>query len=332
MMTRRKFLASVGLGAAAAWPLAAAAQLAQRVRKIGALIAGSGNEPVSQAYLNAFREGLAGLGWIEGQNLRIDARFADGGIDLIRSAAADLVRQAPEVIFVSSGQATAAVQQETRSIPIVFAGPSDVNYVRSVARPEGNLTGFPILYPSVGGKWPQLLKEAAPHIVRFALVFAPPSTGANNSYLPFVEDAASALLVKMTMVPFVDAADELVRAIDAFAVGPAGGLIVLPNSFTSARASRELVRKLALQHRLPVIHWDKSYPIEGGLMSYGSDFAELHRLAASYVDRLLRGAKVRDLPVQVPTKFDLVINLRAAREIGLVIPEALLLRADQLIE
>jgi putative ABC transport system substrate-binding protein len=177
-----------------------------------------------------------------------------------------------------------------------------------------------------------LLKEAVPRIVRFAVIFAPPSTGAYNSYLPALEDAASALHVKTNLVPFADAADELVRAVDAFAVEPGGGMIVLPNSFTSARASRELIRKLAIQHRLPVIHWDKSYPIEGGLMSYGSDFTELHRRAASYVDRLLRGAKVSDLPVQVPTKFDLVINLRAAKGVGLMIPEILLLRADQLIE
>jgi putative ABC transport system substrate-binding protein len=224
------------------------------------------------------------------------------------------------------------VQEQTRTIPIVFAGPSNV-IVKNEARPEGNITGFPISYPSIAGKWVELLKEVDPRLTRIALIDSPNTlpTATGSSYILSIERAGPALAVKTIDAPF-HGATELERAIDGFAVQPDGGLIVLPSAATSVRENRDLVRRLAAQYRLPAIHWDNSYPEEGGLMSYGSNYEELHRRAATYVDRILRGAKVSELPVERPTKFELIINLKAAKAIGLDIPPALLALADQVIE
>jgi putative ABC transport system substrate-binding protein len=329
-MKRREFITLLS-AAGVAWPIAARAQQGERMRRVGALIGGAGNDTASQRYAAAFREGLAKLGWMDGGNLRLDLRFAVGDFDRGSATAAELVSLAPDVIFVSTGTATRAMQQQTQKIPIVFAGPTG-DIVKNVARPEGNITGFPILYPSIAGKWVELLREAAPRIARVALIRNPAGTGfADTAYIPAIEEAAPALAVKVIAAPFQNNA-ELERAIGAFAAEPSGGLIVMPGTDTSTRENRDLIRNLAAKHRLPTIHWDNSYPAEGGLMSYGSDFADLHRRAASYVDRILRGAKVSELPVERPTKFELVINVKAAKAIGLTIPEAFLLRADMLIE
>jgi putative ABC transport system substrate-binding protein len=330
-MKRREFITFLG-GAAVAWPLAARAQQPNR-RRIGALIIGAENDPASQRYAAAFREGLAKLGWMDGGNVRIDLRFDAGDdFDRARASAAELVRLGPDVIFVSGGTQTAAMVQQTKSIPIVFVGPSIVVADVNIARPEGNFTGFPILYPSIAGKWVELLKAADPRIDRVALIRNPNNPGAGDgSYVAPIEEAAPALAVKVIPAPFRNA-DELERAIDAFAVQPNGALIVTPGGVTATRDNRDLIRRLAERHRLPTIHWDNHYPEEGGLISYGSNTEDLHRRAASYVDRLLRGAKVSELPVERPTKFELIINVKAAKAIGLTISEAFLLRADELIE
>jgi putative tryptophan/tyrosine transport system substrate-binding protein len=337
-MRRRDFLTALG-GAAATWPLAARAQQPNRVRRVGALIGGSENDPPSQRYAAAFREGLAKLGWMDGRNLRIDLRFAADDLDRISRAAAELVSLAPDVIFVSSGATTRAMQEHTQTIPTVYIGPgpeapSSAVVVKNIARPEGNITGFPILYPSIAGKWVELLKETDPRVVRVAVINGrvPTAAGfAGLTYVASIAEAAPALAVKL-MDAIFDNAAELEREIDSFAAEPNGGLIVIPGTFTSTRDNRDLIRRLAENHRLPTVHWDNSYPAEGGLMSYGSNAEDLFRRAASYVDRILRGAKVSELPVERPTKFELIINVKAAKAIGLTIPEAFLLRADELIE
>ena len=330
-MRRRDFITLLG-AAATAWPLAARAQQGDRMRRIGVLIGGSENDPVSRRYPAALREGLAKLGWMDGGNLRIDVRFEVGDFDHARVAAAELVGLGPDVIFVNGGSTTRAIVQQTKTIPIVFVGPSNVVADEDISRPKGNVTGFPILYPSIASKWVELLKEADPRVARVALVRNATGTGfADSSYVAPIEEAAPALAVKVIPAPFSNVA-ELERVIDTFATQPNGALIAIPGTATATRDSRDLMRRLAGQHRLPTIHWDNYYPAEGGLMSYGSNAEDLHRRAASYVDRILRGAKVSELPVDRPTKFELIINVKAAKAIGLAIPEAFLLRADELVE
>jgi putative ABC transport system substrate-binding protein len=326
-MRRREFITLLG-GAATAWSQVARGQ--QPGRRLGLLIGGSADDPGWQRYTAAFREALAKLGWIDGSNLRIDLGFAAGDPDRARAAAAELVRLSPDVIFASSGFATLAARQQTATIPIVFAGPS-LAVGENEARPAGNITGFPILYPSIAGKWVELIKEVDPRITTIALTESPFGAVTGSAYVRSIEQAAPALAVNVINAPFRSSI-ELERAIDAFAARPNGGLVVLPSAATSTRENRGLIRRLAEEHRLPAIHWDGFYPAEGGLMSYGSDFEELHRRAASYVDRILRGAKVSELPVERPTKFKLVINLKAAKAIGLDAPPALLALADEVLE
>jgi putative ABC transport system substrate-binding protein len=334
-MRRREFITVLG-GAAAAWPLAARAQQDGRMRRIAVLDGGANTERDSlhQASLAAVREVLTKLGWVEGRNLRIDLRTGTGNPDHIRAAAAELISLAPDVIVTRSGEATRAMRQQTRSVPVIFAGvggdPVATGAMEgSIARPEGNTTGFTNLYPSIGGKWMELLKEAAPRLARIAAVFNPVSLfGRGGGYAPAMEAAAPILGVQLIKTPVRDAL-ELVRAIDAFAAEPHCGLLWVagPTPF-----NRDLLIRLAAQHRLPAIYDERSWVAEGGLMSYGSTTADLFRGAATYVDRLLRGAKVSELPVQFPTKFELAINLKTAKAIGLTIPEAFLLRADEVIE
>jgi putative tryptophan/tyrosine transport system substrate-binding protein len=331
-MRRREFITLLG-AAAATCPLVARAQQSERVRRVGILMGGSGANPMSRRYVAKFKDELAKLGWIEGRNPRTDLRFAVAS-GQSQVAAAELVSFAPDVIYVSSGAPTRAVRGQTQTIPIVFTGPSTPVADVNVARPEGNITGFPFIYPSIAGKWVELLKEADPRVTRVAVVFNPDPAGpgpAGNEYIPSVREAAAALAISLTLAPFQDAAD-LERTIDGFATEPNGGLIVLPGTVTFARDNQDLLRKLAAKHRLPTVHWDNSYPAEGGLMSYASSFEDLQRRAASYVDRILRGAKVSELPIERPTKFELIINLKAAKAIGLAIPEAFQLRADELVE
>jgi putative ABC transport system substrate-binding protein len=330
-LKRRDFITL--LGSAAAWPLAGLGQQRERPRRIGVLIGGDSRDPAAQSYLAAFRDALAKLGWIEGRNLQIDLRFAEGDVDRIRASASEVVSLAPEVIFVTTGVATRMLKQETQSIPIVFAGASvGGDIVQNIARPEGNITGFQILYPSIGGKWLELLKEAAPYLTRVAVIAGATGATAGANYLPAIEAAARALRLKTVATALFRDSTELERAVESFAAEPNGGLIVLPSTGTSTRDNRQLILLLAAKHGLPVIHFDKPFPAEGGLMSYGSDFTDLNRRAVGYVNRILHGGNVNELPVQFPTKFELVVNRKAARVIGLAIPETFLVRADELIE
>jgi putative ABC transport system substrate-binding protein len=328
-MKRRDFLTLLG-GAAAAWPLAARAQRSGPIRQIG-FLGGGGIEtdPVSQADLAAVREGLAKLGWVEGRNLQIDRRFAGGDPNRIRFFAQELVSLAPEVMVVTGGPGTRAAQNVTRTIPIVFVSvgdPVESGLVSNIARPDGNTTGFTNIFAPISGKWVELLKGAAPHLVRVALVYNPETSSPSAE---LTESAATAHGLKATQIQFRDPL-ELVRGIDKFAAEPNGGLII-PSSATT-EANRSTIIRLAAQHRLPAVYPYRFYVAEGGLMAYGPNRTDLFLQAASYVDRLLRGATVSDLPVQFPTKFELVINLKTAKALGIDVPATLIAIADEVIE
>jgi putative ABC transport system substrate-binding protein len=328
-MRRRDFITLLG-GAAAAWPLAASAQ-DERMRRIAILHGAAENDRDQQASLSAFREGLAALGWIEGRNLRTETRFGVGDPDRIRAFAAELVGFAPDVIFAVGGAPTSALEQQTRTIPIIFRGPDPLGagLVRNIASPEGNITGFSVFEPAIVGKWLELLKQAAPSLRRVAIIFNPETTLTASRYLSPIEVAASSLGVPAVSTP-VRNTIEIVHAIDAFAAEPDGGLLLLPPPPNTS--ARNLILQLTQQHKLPAIYPSRDDAAAGGLLAYATDLVDLDRRAASYVDRLLRGAKISELPVQFPTKFELVVNLKAAKAIGLTIPESLLLRADQVVE
>jgi putative tryptophan/tyrosine transport system substrate-binding protein len=328
-MKRRDVIALLG-GAAAAWPLTARAQQGGRVRRIGILARGDETERIVQAQQLALREGLAKLGWIEGRNVRFDLRYSADDPDRLRAYADELIRLAPDVVAVNSSAATRALLQRTRTIPIVFTNVGDAvanGLLKNIARPEGNATGITSLFESIAGKWLELLKEAAPRTARVALIFA--AEFGDQAFFAVVDAAADVLGVKAIRTPYRNAA-ELERAIDAFAAEPNGGLLMVPPP--PSGGNLEVINRLALKYRLPTIYSGKNSVAGGGMMSYGGDNAEPHRIAASYVDRILRGAKINELPVQFPTKFELVINLKTAKAIGLTISEAFLLRADELIE
>jgi putative ABC transport system substrate-binding protein len=320
MIRRRDFITL--LGGAAACPLAAGAQQGDRVRRVGVLASSAEDD-------TGLREGLAKLGWIEGRNLRIDLRVTLSDPDRMRAYALELVRLAPDVIVTSSRPATTAVQEQTKTIPIVFTAGNDPvteGLLQNIARPEGNTTGFTSTVDSLSGKWLELLKEAAPHITRVALVFNPQTV--NLNYFPSIEAAATPLGVQAIKTPVRDSL-EMVRAIDAFAAEPNGSLLVVPVHPTD---SYQMLHRVAAQHRLPNIYANRRYVADGGLMSYSADLPNNFRRAAVYVDRLLRGAKVNELPVQFPTEFKLVVNLKTAKALGLAIPPSILLRADEVIE
>jgi putative ABC transport system substrate-binding protein len=325
---RRVFITLLG-GAAAAWPLAARAQQGEKVRRIGVLANSSEDNSNTRANLTALREGLAKLGWIEGRNLRIDQRFTLSDPARMRTYAVELVGLAPDAIIATSRPVTTAVQEQTKSIPIVFTAGSDPvsnGLLQNIARPEGNTTGFTSAVDSLSGKWLELLKAAAPHITRVALVFNPQTV--NVGYFRPIEAAAPLLGVQAIKTPVRDPL-ELVRAIDAFAAEPNGGLLVVP---VLPEDSYQMFHRVAAQHRLPAIHYTRGKVVDGGLMTYATDFPDIHRRAAAYVDSILRGTKVSELPVQSPTKFELVVNLKTAKALGLTIPEGFLLQADELIE
>src|SRR5262245_17626809 len=329
-MRRRDFIAGVG-SAAAASPLSARAQQDGRVRRIGVLQSGAESDPSFQDDVAGLRQRLQQLGWIEGRNLRLDLRFSDGDLGLIGRYAQELVDFAPDVLIVGGVASTRALQERTRTIPIVFVSVGDPvasGIVRSIARPEGHATGITNLFPSIAGKWLEFLKEASPLMTRVALVF-PVGFTVTETYLASIETAAKALSLNGVKTP-VRNTTEIQRAIEAFAAEPNGALILVPPPLVSA--SRELILRLAAQHRLPVCLYDGRDVARGGLMSYGPNFTDLYRSAASYVDRILRGAKISELPVQFPTRFELVINLKAAKAIGLEIPETLTARADEVIQ
>jgi putative ABC transport system substrate-binding protein len=333
MMRRRDFITLLG-GAAATLPIAARAQQSQQsqqMRRIGVLVGGTEGDAPTLARISAFREGLAKFGWVEERNLRLDLRFGGGNVGRMGTYAAELVRLAPDCIVAGTGAAIAAVRQQTLAIPIVvIAGAADANgLVKDIAHPEGNITGLSIAFASLGGKWLELLKEAVPGVRTIALIQSQVSSAGGSRYVPSIEEAARALGVQVSAIRYRNAVD-IVRAIDAFAAKPDGGLIIMPPP--PAAADRDAIVELATQYRLPAIHNFREFPVAGGLMSYGSDVVDLWRRASAFIDRLLRGTKVSDLPIEFPTKFELVINLKAAKAIGLTIPEAVLLRADELIQ
>jgi putative tryptophan/tyrosine transport system substrate-binding protein len=328
-MKRREFIA--GFGSAVAWPLAARAQQGEPMRRVGILVS---RTETAQAIplIGIFRDGLSKLGWVEGRNLRIDLRLGGEDADRIRVYAAELVSLAPDLIVTVSGAATRAVQQQTHTIPIVIMIGGDVfanGVVKNIAHPEGNTTGFAGLFSSLGGVWLQLLKEVAPQVERVAFIENPQVTSSTTGYFASIDEAARGLAVKAIKMPYRDAAD-LAHAIDAFAAEPKGGLILSPGSNFN-NATRETTLRLSVEHRLPSISTSRLYAAEGGLMSYGSDGVDVVRRASFYVDRILRGAKPGDLPVQFPTKFEFVINLKTAKAIGLTIPESVLIRADEVM-
>jgi putative ABC transport system substrate-binding protein len=326
---RREFITLLS-GMAAAWPLALRAQSGP-ARRIGVLTGFAANDPEARSWVKALVQGLQELGWTDGRNIRIDDRWAADERSRVLALANELVELKPELIVACGGPAAAALQRATRSLPIVFVqvvDPVAFGLVTSLAHPGGNLTGFMHFEPSMVGKWLEVLKEAAPSITRGAVIFDPNNPG-SNVYLPAIETVSPSTAVQLTPTGVRDAA-EIRRAIEAFAREPNGGLIVLPNPVTLAH--RELTIALAARHRLPAVYPYRSYPASGGLMSYGVDLKDMYRRAATYVDRILKGEKPADLPVQAPTKFELIVNLKTAKAMGLTIPESFLLRADEVIE
>jgi putative ABC transport system substrate-binding protein len=332
-MERRDFITLLG-GAAAAWPLAARAQQAERVRRLAAMMGGNNadTDADGRAWFMAFRQGLQEMGWVEGRNFRADYRWAAGDLDRMRVIAKDFVDLQPDVLFGGSTSAVLALLRETRTIPIVFTNLSDpvgTGVVASFARPGGNATGFAAFEYSVAVKWLELLKEVAPATRRVALVFNPETAPYAHYYLSFMEAAAPALGVTANAVS-VRTVGEMEAALEAHAREADGALIALPDAFTLVH--RGPLIALAARHRLPAIYSYRTHVIEGGLLSYGSVTIDLYRRSASYVDRILKGEKPADLPVQLPTKYETVINLKTAKALGIEILPTLLARADEVIE
>jgi putative tryptophan/tyrosine transport system substrate-binding protein len=328
MIRRREFIA--GLGGAAAWPLAARAQLGDRVRRIGVLMPGDENDREGEAARSAFAQGLADLGWTVGRNLRMDVRSAGGDTDRIRALAQELVGLQPDII-VAGGGTTVALQRETRTIPIVFVSLSDPvasGMVERVNQPGGNITGCALFEPSLGGKWLELLSGIAPRLKRVAIMFNPDMAPA-TAYMPSVETAAGSLKVVPIITP-VHSDVEIEAAIIALGHEPGGGLVILPDPFMLVH--RALIISAATRNNVPALYPQSRLAREGGLLSYGPDASDLARMAITYVDRILRGEKPGDLPVQFPTKYEMAVNLKTARTLGVTIPPNLLALADEVIE
>jgi putative tryptophan/tyrosine transport system substrate-binding protein len=328
---RREFIKLIGGAAAAAWPLAARAQ---QMRRIGVLMAHAESDPEFQAYLGAFRDGLQKLGWSEGRNIRIDARW--GALDDAESrqrSANELIALRPDVILTQNTPPTASMLQQTRAIPIIFvivADPVGSGFVRSLARPGGNATGFTVMEPTIAGKWLELLKEIAPRVNRAAFLFNPATAPYANYYLDPFTSAAASFGLDAVAAPVHDKSD-LESIIAAQVRGPnSGGLIVMPDGFLNV--NRAEIISLASRYRLPAVYPWRFFPELGGLLSYGSEQRDQFRLAATYVDRILKGEKPNDLPVQAPVKFELVINLKTAKALGLDVSLQLQQRADEVIE
>ena len=328
-LRRREFITLLGGGAA--WPLAARAQQPERMRRIGVLVAQAEGDPDMKARLAGFREVLKRLGWSEARNIRIDTRFAAGRADQFQLLSKELVALQPDVILAHTTPVAATLQRESRVIPIVFISVSDpigAGFVASLARPSGNLTGVLQYEASITGKWLAMLKEIAPGLTRSALL-ASPKTTAFDYFRRSAEALAPSLAIELVPSP-VDNATEIERAIDFLARTPNGSLILPPDSTTVVH--RDLVISLANRYRLPAVYGLRVYVTAGGLMSYDTNQVEAARLAATYVDRILRGAKAADLPVQAPTKYETVLNLKTAKALGLTVPPGLLLAADEVIE
>jgi putative tryptophan/tyrosine transport system substrate-binding protein len=328
-MRRREFITLLG-GAAVAWPLEARAQPPGRVRRIAVLVGATENDPEAPLSSEAFRQTLHQLGWKEGVSVRIDTRWGAGDPDRMRAYARELMGTAPDVAVADSTPAALALQREGRTTPIIFiqAGdPVGSGLVANLARPGGNLTGFTNYVPSMGGKWLELLKEVAPRLARVAALFNPKTH--TGQYWNVLETATQSLGVAFGKVPVEDDTG-IARAVEAMAGEPAGGLIVMPDSFTMTH--RETIVALAARHRVPTVYPFRVFAATGGLMSYGMSRTGVYRDAASYVDRVLRGERPGDLPVQAPTRFELVVNLKTAKALGLDVPWFLQQRADEVIE
>jgi putative ABC transport system substrate-binding protein len=327
---RREFITLLG-GAAATWPCAARAQQPDRVRRIGMLMSLAEADPEGQARVAAFRQGLKELGWTEGHNIRIEYRFATGSADRMRPHAAELVGLEPEVIFVGGTVGLAVLQEATRKIPIVFTqvtDPVEAGFVASLARPGGNTTGLTQHEFTIGVKWLEMLKQLAPRVTRVAVIYDPANPAAAG-YPRVIEPTAPSFGTQVSASAVRDAA-EIARAIDGFAAEPNGGLVVLPGA--AAAVNRDLIIALAARHGLPAVYAFRYHVVSGGLASYGIDNIDLYKRAAWYVDRILKGEKPGELPVQHATKFQLVINLKTAKALGLDVPLTLLARTDEVIE
>ena len=330
-MRRREFITLLG-GAAVGWPLSARAQQPERVRRIGVLVAYAESDPEAQARIAAFRQGLRGLGWIEGQNLRMELGWGTGESDRARASVAELISLAPDLIVAHGTPALTALYRATRTIPVVFVSvidPVGAGYVQSLPQPGGNITGFSTFEPEIGGKWLELLKEIAPGLSRVAGVLDPDFKGFAGVW-GAIEKMAPRFGFEVKNLPFRAPTDDLESAVAKFAQEPGGGLIVLPTALNAVQRNR--IFSSAARGGLPAMYAFRFYATDGGLMSYGIDTVDLFRRGASYVDRILRGEKPADLPVQAPTKFEMVINLKTARALGLEVPPTLLARADEVIE
>ena len=328
-MRRREFIA--GLGGAAAWPLAARAQQPVRMRHIGIILPAAADNAEFQARLGAFLQGLALLGWNIGRNVRVDTRWATANIVEIRRHAAELAALTPDVILANGGATAGPLLQATRTVPVVFTftpDPVGAGYVETLARPGGNATGFMAFEYSLSGKWLALLKQIAPSVTR-AAVLRDATQGSGTSEFAAIQTVASSLRMEVNPVNVHDAS-EIERGLAAYARSPNGGLIVVGGAVTVSH--RDLIITLAALHKLPAVYYTRYLVAAGGLISYGPDVIEQYRQAAGYVDRILKGEKPGDLPVQAPTKYELVINLKTAKTLGLTVPETLLVQANEVIE
>ena len=331
LLRRREFITLLG-GAMAVWPLAARAQQTERVRRIGVLMEYAESDSDAQARIAAFRDSLQKLGWVESRNIKIDTRWAAADIELMKRFAKELVVLQPDLILTSSTPATGAMLQQTRIIPIIFvlvADPVGSGYVASLPRPGGNVTGFTPIVGSLGGKWVELLKEIAPRLARVALLFNPPTATFIEGYLNPFKTAAASLGMEAIITPVHDM-PEVELLVTAQTREPNSSLVVIPDVFTLSH--RTAITSLAAHHRVPAVYWSRSFAELGGLISYGPYIVDEYRRAASYADRILKGEKPADLPVQAPTKFELVINRKTANALGLTIPQTLLVAADEIIE
>ena len=329
-MRRREFISLVG-GTAVAWPLRARAQQGGPMRRIGVLDPGEADDPVAQARHSAFLQGLQQLGWTEDRNVRIDTRWAAGNAADARKYAAELVALAPDVIFTDGGVGLGSMLEATRKVPIVFAiapDPVGAGMVHSLSRPGGNATGFVMFEYSLCGKWLELLKEIVPGLKRVA-VLRDPAIAAGIGQFAVIQSVAPAVGVDVSPVNLSDAA-EIERDVAAFAGSANGGLILTASALSALH--RDLIITLAARYKLPAVYQERSYAAAGGLISYGPNFVDQFRRAAGYVDRILKGEKPADLPVQAPTKYELAINLKTAKALGLTVPQSILARADDVIE
>jgi putative ABC transport system substrate-binding protein len=330
VIKRREFITL--LGAAVAWPIAARAQQPERMRRIGVLIGRAESDEEGQSYVAAFLRGLAALGWMPGRNLEVGYRWQAGHIGQAQVFAKELVELRPDLLVAHSTSSLSAIQRATRTIPIVFVGIADPvgqGFVPSLARPGGNMTGFGLEEPSMGAKWVELLKEISPRVARAAVLFNPEIATFGRMFLPSMEAAARAAGLTLTVAAVRNGA-EIEQVIAEVGREPDGGLIALPDSFLIAQ--RDLIVAATARRKVPAVYALRVFPADGGLIAYGIDRVDLFRLATPYVDRILKGEKPADLPVQMPTKYELVINLKTAKALGLDVPWILQQRADEVIE